>query len=103
MSEANQAVMERIVEASSRIIGTVRILVDIYKEYPEETTAFLDFCEKNGITGSAIWCWYKDECKQDIEKLVKSFRNVEKNPNILFTRQRYNGVKLLDYLKSQAN
>ena len=67
----NEAI-SRVVKISSGIPGTISVFGQLYGGRYAEATPILDFCEKHGLTGSAIWVWYKRECEENLENLVKS-------------------------------
>jgi len=47
----------------------------------ENAFTSLDSLRKYNITGSLIWCLYKDVCKQNLQKMINVLENCE-NGNI---------------------
>lgn len=92
--------MEKTFALCSGIPGAISVCSEVFAKYPQDTLAFLDFCTEKGITGSAVWAWFKHQCGQDITSLIDSFHEIQKDENIKFRR---GDQKLLDYLRSQAN
>lgn len=84
------SVEERVIKLSARIPGAIRVLSDVPSKY---WTVF----EQHNITGSKIWCMFKDLCDQKINTMIELLQMLQggKEPADL----EVNGRKFVDCVK----
>ena len=84
------SVEERVIKLSAGVPGAIRVLSNVPSEY---WTVF----EQHDITGSKIWCMFKDLCDQKINTMIELLQMLQGGTKPADLE--VNGRKFVDYVK----
>ena len=88
--DPHPSVDERVIKLSANVPGAIRVLSNVPSEY---WTVF----EQHDITGSKIWCMFKDLCDQKINTMIELLKMLQGGTKPADLE--VNGRKFVDYVK----